>query len=87
MGVARGTGNADARWTTGKVAMEAGYSLERGEARAPQRHPHCYHWRSRGCVEDRGTSEGQLHRAPWGWSCAQATARRRMDWLVSIASS
>lgn len=61
---------------------EGGYSLEQ-EAQAPQHHPHCCHWRNQGCVEDQGTSEGQLHRAPWGWSCAQAAARR-MARSVSI---
>lgn len=74
------------RTDNGKGAMEDGYSLEQ-EAQAPQHHPHCCHWRSQGCVEDQGTSEGQLHRPLWGWSCAQATARRRVGGLVSIPSS
>lgn len=66
------------RMDNGKGAVEARYSLEQ-EAQAPQHQPHCYHWRSQGYVEDQGTSEGQLHRALWGWSYARATARRRMD--------
>lgn len=60
-----------------KGDMGEGYSLEQ-EAQAPQHHPHCYHWRSQGYGEDRGTSEGQLHRVLWGWSCAQAAARRKI---------
>lgn len=42
--------------------MGGGYSLEQ-EAQAPQHHPHCYHWRSQGYVEEQETSEDQLHRA------------------------
>lgn len=62
-----------------KGDLGGGYSLEQ-EAQAPQHHPHCYHWRSQGYGEDRGTSEGQLHRVLWGWSCAQAATGER--WVV-----
>jgi len=53
VGVARGTGNDDAQWN-GQQERRRGsrYSLEQ-EAQAPQRPPHCYHWRSQGCVEAR----------------------------------
>ena len=59
----------------------AGHSLAQ-EAQAPLHHPRCYHWRTQGCGEGLGMSQGRLHRVLWGWGCGRAAAGRgQVRWL------